>query len=323
MTRTTVLTFLGVVLAVGMSGCALIPGAEPELDPMDSPLSVYLNGQAGMSEEEMQEHFTEQQEQIEELVAACMTDEGFEYIPVDQSQNGGIIFSGDEWKPDDREWVEQYGYGAVNYPGRDTPVDPDQEFVDPNQDYVMSLSESEQAAYYETLYGPQPTEEELNSDGGYEYDPENAGCYGSAQVEVQGTDPYSAEEHKPVMEAINEFYTGVQNDPALAELNAAWSSCMADAGFSGFATQPDAQNSIYDEINEYYESQTEPVEDDPELAAIGEREIELAVPDLECREQTDYRQESLRIQFELEEKFVQEHKAELEALKAALEQAGR
>lgn len=304
-----------------MSGCSLLPGGDSELDPRDSPLSSYLNGQADMSEEEMQEHFTEQQQEIEELVAACMTDEGFEYVPVDQSQNGGISFSGDEWNPDDREWVEQYGYGAVNFPGRDTPVDPEQEFVDPNQDYVMSLSGSEQAAYYETLYGPQPTEEEMNEDGGYEYDPLNAGCYGSAQQEVQGADPYSAEENKPLMDALNEFYTDLQNHPALAELNADWSSCMADAGFSGFATQPDAQNSIYDDINAYYESQTEPVEDDPELAAIGERELDLALADLDCREETDYRQESLRIQFELEEQFVQEHKAELEALKTALEEA--
>ena len=321
MKRTTALAFVGLALAVGMSGCALIPGADSELDPLDSPLSSYLNGQAEMSEEEMQEHFAEQQAEIEELVAACMSDEGFEYIPVDQSQFGGMSFSADEWKTDDREWVEEYGYGAVNFPGRDTPVEPDQEFVDPNQDYVTSLSESEQAAYYKTLYGPQPTEEELNQEGGFEYDPLNAGCYGTAQLEVQGSDPYSAEEHQPVMDALNEFYMNVQNDPALAELNAAWSSCMADAGFSGFATQPDAQNSIYDDINAYYESQTEPVEDDPELAAIGERELELALADLECREQTDYHQESLRIQFELEEQFVQEHKAELEALKTALEEA--
>jgi hypothetical protein len=321
MTRTTALGALGVALVIGLAGCSLIPGGDDELDWEDSPLSTYLNAQAGMSEEEMNEHFTEQQQRVEELVAECMAEEGFEYVPVDQSQNGGVVFSDDEWDPESREWVEEYGYGAVNFPGRDDQPDPDEQWVDPNQEYVQSLSESEMLAYYETLHGPQPTEEELNDDGSYEYNWETAGCYGRAQHEVSGGDPYSSDEFKPIMEAINEFYMDLQSSPALSDLNAAWSSCMADAGFSGFATQVDAQNSVYDELNAHYENMTEYIEDDPALVEIQEREIELALADLACREETDYRQESLRVQFELEEQFVQEHQSELEALKAALQQA--
>ncbi len=323
MSPTPALGAFGIALVVGLAGCSLFPGAETELDWEDSPLSTYLNSQEGMSEEEMNEHFAAQQQEVEEFVAECMSEEGFEYIPVDQSQTGSIISSGDEWDPESREWVEEYGYGAINFPGRDDQPDPGTEFVDPNQEYVASLSESEMAVYYETLYGPQPTEEELNEDGSYEYDPENAGCYGRAQLEVAGGDPYSSEEFKPIVEAINEFYMGLATAPALSELNAAWSSCMAAAGYPGFATQSDAQNSIYDELNAYYEGMGEYIEDDPALDEIQEREIALALADLDCRESTDYRQESLRVQFELEEEFVQEHKAELEAFKAALqEQAG-
>jgi hypothetical protein len=140
---------------------------------------------------------------------------------------------------------------------------------------------------------------------------------------VGGGDPYSSEEFKPIVEAINDFYTDLATAPAMTDLNAAWSSCMAAAGYPGFATQSDAQNSIYDELNAYYEGQTEYIEDDPALDEIQEREIALALVDLDCRESTDYRQASLRVQFQLEEEFVQEHKAELEAFKAALqEQAG-
>ncbi|MGV3711608.1 hypothetical protein [Pseudolysinimonas sp.] len=323
MTRTHALGALALTVALGISGCSLLPGGDGgELTYEDSPLSAYLDGGMGdLSEEEMNQRFTEQQTRVEELVAACMSDEGFEYIPVDQTQSGGYSFSGDEWDPESRDWVEQYGYGAVDWPGRDIQPDPEDIPVDPNQDYVASLSESERNAYYEVLYGPQPTEEELGEDGSYEYDPDNAGCYGSAQQEVQGADPWSAEEFKPVTDAINTFYQDVQNAPALADLNRAWSACMTEAGFSGFATQPDAQNSIYDEINAFYEARPEGAEqDDPEFLAIGEKEIELALADLDCREQTDYRQQSLKLQFELEEKFIQDNQAELDALKAALEQ---
>lgn len=323
MSRTPLVAAPAVVLAtaLALSGCGLLPGGDAELTYEDSPLSAYFNSQGDMSEDEMQAHFVEQQTKVEELVAACMAEEGFEYIPVDQSQNGGIVFDGEEWDPESREWVEQYGYGAINYPGRDTQPDPGTEWVDPNQDYVESLSDSERNAYYEVLHGPQPTEEELNDDGSWEYDPENAGCYGSAQLDVQGTDPFSSDEHKPLMDALNEFYTDLQNAPALSDLNAAWSTCMTAAGYSGFTAQFDAQNSVYEELNQYWETMTgEFVEDDPELLAIGEREIELALADLDCREETDYRQESLRIQFDLERAFIEEHKAELEALKAALDQ---
>lgn len=324
MSRKLAVGALALTVTLGIAGCSLLPGGDGgELTWEDSPLNAYLtNGTGDMSEEELNEHFMEQQTQVEELVAVCMSDEGFEYIPVDQTQYySGSVSTGEEWDPESREWVEQYGYGAIDFPGRDDQPDPEDIPTDPNAEYVESLSESEMTAYYETLYGPGPDEEEIGEDGSYEYDWQEAGCYGAAQHEVQGDDPYSSEQHKPVMDAINAFYTDVQNDPALADLNRAWSSCMTEAGFPGFATQPEAQNSIYDEINAFYESRPDGAEmDDPEYLAIGEKEIELALADLDCREETDYRQASLKIQFELEEKFIQDHQAELDALKAALEQ---
>jgi hypothetical protein len=96
---------------------------------------------------------------------------------------------------------------------------------------------------------------------------------------------------------------------------------MADGGHSGFAKQADAQTSISDKLNEYYNGQTEYVEDDPKLDALGEEEIALAVADLDCREKTNYRDEYEKVQFALEEQFIADNKADLDALKAAAEQA--
>ncbi len=56
------------------------------------------------------------------------------------------------------------------------------------------------------------------------------------------------------------------------------------------------------------------------MAALGEEEVELALADLGCREETDYRQKAQDIQFELEEQFIADHESELEALRAAAEQ---
>lgn len=306
------------VLAAALTACAGPSGGEAP-DPADSPLNKYMSAVWGgdLSEKEQQERFEKENQQREELIAECMAEEGFEYIPV--VQNGGISFSGGEWDPEDREWVAQYGYGMVNFPGRDDPG-PTEEWIDPNQDYVMSLSESEQQAYYETLSGPPIPEDQLNEDGSYEWDWETAGCHGYAQHEMEQENPATSDEFKPLMEAMEEFWTETQESNAFDEINAAWSSCMADAGHAGYDAQGDAQMEFNEELNEYYENQTEWVEDDPELAELGEKEIELALADLDCREETDYRAEYSKIQFALEEEFIADHQAELDALKAAAEQ---
>lgn len=323
MSRLRSVIWMPLVAVLALAGCTGT-SSEPAADGSDSPLSAYLASVWGsdLSPEEQEERFAAQQKEVEELVAQCMSDEGFEYLPNVQSATF-MSSDGTEWKPDDREWVSQYGYGAVNYPGRDDQLAPEDYPEDPNQAYVSSLSESEQTAYYEALYGPGPDESEISEDGSYEYDWTAAGCQGAAQHQVQGESPFEQEEFAPILEAMNQLYTDLPSSPALADLDAQWASCMADAGHSGFVTQADAQNSIYDAINAYYEQQTEVIaDDDPAYRAIGEKEIPLALADLDCREQTDYRAAYAKVQYEAEEQFISDHKAELDALKAAAEQAG-
>ena len=321
MNRSLVVLAVAGAAALALAGCTGSPEAETP-QPQDSPLSKIMSAAYGFTgdEDAMQEKFQAQQKEAEEFVAQCMSEEGFEYIP--NAQSYSYYSGGDEWNPESREWVAQYGYGALNFPGRDEQPDMEDMPEDPNQEYVMSLSMSEQEAYYAALYGPGPDESEMNEDGSYEWRWEDGGCYGWAQHEVTGEQLWESEEHKPLFDAINKFYETAQTAPGLDELNAAWSSCMADAGYPGFAAQPDAAQSIYDELNEYYESQTEWIENDPELAALGESEIEIALADLDCREEHDYRAKAMTVQWELEEQFIAEHKAELDALVAAAEVNG-
>ncbi|MQA33131.1 hypothetical protein [Modestobacter roseus] len=316
------------VLAVVLAGCSGGSEDDPAAAEQESPLAEYMNAVYGgdLSPEEQEQQFTEQQAEREELVAQCMQEQGFEYTPDTQSSS---FSSGDgtEWEPDDREWVSQYGYGAVNSPFSEEPVQPEEEYVDPNGDYVMSLSESEQAAFYEALYGPQPTEEEIGEDGSYEYDWQTAGCQGAAQHEVEGEDVSQSDEFKPLFDAMNEFYEGMSSWPGMTELEAEWAACMDAAGHGGFATQYEAQDSIYEDLNAIYEEMV-PTEDgevsgEPDEAArdaLAEREVELALADLDCREETDYRDRAAEVNREAEQQFVDDHESELEAMKAAAEQ---
>jgi hypothetical protein len=315
-----------VLLLSGCSGSDGDAGGTTDAAEQTSPLSEYLDAVYGgdLSPEEQERQFAEEQARVEELVARCMQDQGFEYTP--QTASDTFVSSSDvEYEPDDRDWVAQYGYGAVNSPFNEEPV-PEEEYVDPNADYVASLSESEQQAFYEALSGPVPDEDELAEGGSYEYDWTTAGCQGAAQHEVSGEDLSQSEEFKPLFEAIDELYTGMTSWPGMTELDGEWATCMEAAGHGGHATQADAQNSVYEELNGIYEDVATSEEGTPTgepdqaaLDALAEREVELALADLDCREEVDYRDRSTEITREVEEQFIDDHRAELDALVAAAE----
>ncbi|WP_314425459.1 hypothetical protein [uncultured Microbacterium sp.] len=323
-------------LVFTLAGCS--GAGDDEVTYEDSPLNEYLSAAYGgdLSPEEQQKQFEERQLKTEELMAECMAEEGFEYTP--NTQNGGLVFSDDdvEWEPEKKDWVEKYGYGIVNNPYNEMGQEEQsgEEYVDPNAEYVESLSESEQTAYYEVAYGVPPEEDELAEDGSYEYNWEDAGCQGWAQHELEGEDPWQSDEFADLREKMTEVFTDAQESPELTDLNAEWAACMDDAGEPGFASPMEAQQSISDEQNALFDAAygdgttevdvespdfVDPSES-PEMAEIGEREIELALADLECRTSLSYMKKSLEIQFAIEEKFIAENKADLEAFKAAAEQ---
>jgi hypothetical protein len=300
-----------------MAGCAPGQDGGAKLDPLKSPLSEYYAAIYGSGEPE---DYAKQQAKVEELVAVCMADEGFEYVPVDQSQYN---FSSEEEGVDrnTKEWVAENGYGMTTQTETAPPVDPDQpEFVDPNQPYVESLSPTEQTAYFETLYGVSPTEEEVASED-FEYTWENGGCQGAASHEVQ-PQAYDDEKYKPLLDKMNTIYESLQKDPAVAELDSKWSSCMADAGYSSYSKKQDAMDAVVEESNKLYSSETgEPPADD-ELKRVQKLEIETALADFTCAEKLDYQDKMLALQFKLEEQFIADNKSELDALVAEYEQAG-
>ena len=159
------------------------------------------------------------------------------------------------------------------------------------------------------------------NEGEQEWDWATAGCTGKAKHEMTRDDPLQSDEHKGLLEAVNAFYEEQTTWPELAELNSAWSTCMADQGHPGFAAQTDAAQSLYDEYAELQESAGAAGEvDEAALDALGKKEVELALADFDCREKIDYQPKHEKITFEKEQQFVDDHKAELDAMKADAEQ---
>lgn len=345
-TRTALLPTLALASVVALAGCTQNGGTQT-LSYEDSPLSAYLSAAWGsgsdMSIEEQQKQLDEQTREIEELTATCMKEAGFEYTP--DVNNGGTI-TGDDglWQPDSREWVAQYGFGVFNNPYADQQIGDGEEYVNPNQDYVSSLSESEQSAFYSTLSGESPTEEQAN-DPDFDWSALDRGCQGEANDQVSNSSRQQElyAEYEPLLQRVNDLYSTMQSSAEMKDLDGAWATCMSDAGQSGYTRQSEPSEKLYEAQNAFYEEQntasenfdfenatsaeieafyaeTDPTST-PEWKQQAEDEIEIALADFDCRTKTDYANKSLRLQFDAEEKFIADNKSELDAFKAAAEQA--
>jgi hypothetical protein len=186
---------------------------------------------------------------IEEAVSTCMREEGFEYQPVDYEAQNQITESDEDiaLSSDPEAYGKKYGYGVVrNYELYELPYIGEegeggfgggQEFEDPNQEYVTSLSPDEQEAYYAELYG-EPTEDQaLEEDSSFDdgevteasifVSPplEEQGCFGKARLDIVGVNPA---EDPDVQAALNEYFENSQDDPRIDQANAEWLDCMAE-----------------------------------------------------------------------------------------------
>lgn len=236
----------GVCAVLGLSACA---GGE-EQEAASQPGLEEAFGLPVFDEEGSNEEFEDEQRRVEEFIAECMAGKGFEYEPY-VPDFGDVEFR----EEDQLEYARRNGFGvtlAYGNPEYDGYEDGASEDEDPNSDYVSGLSESEMTAYYEALDG---TPEEMAEYETTETDPETgetytvvegagAGCRGDAQREVTGDRDAAYTAMGPLWEEIAER---VEADPRTAELEAEWSSCMADAGFD-FAKPDDVYTYAYEEL---------------------------------------------------------------------------
>lgn len=335
-TRTIWMPAAAAALALGLTACGSGDGGGPgggDLTWEDSPLAEFFTtGEEAEFDQEAEEaRYAQESARLEQLVAECMAEQGFEYTPNDSSGSISFGTSMDE-DYDPVENARQNGYGFFTW--EDQVEDPQEEYVDPNQDYVESMSESERDAFYEALNGPM-VEYDENAEMETEWNWEEAGCYGSAQHQVYDVESehagttavYSDPRWEELMTAMSATYEQAQSDPRMTAINQEWATCMADAGHADFATPQEAMESIMNLQNSFWEDHQDDPEytgpTDEETAAAKEQELALATADYTCQEETDLATKQMRVQFEIEQEFVDENRAELEAFSEALAGAER
>jgi len=264
-----------------------------------------------ITEEESLRQLQDAENQREEFMAKCMAEKGFAYIP-----NPEILtpLPPSEFHFDNRDWVSQYGYGLANSPSS-TNADPIPVPVDtnPNTPIVDSLSATELEAYHLALNGDE-------------------GCRSLAWQHVFSTGLSGlrqSDEFAPLFAALSEMQTRVLRIE-ISDAERDWATCMADAGYPGFERWFDPAQAISEAWTEWHMSldwenwdgRSPMATNDPELAALQEREIEMALADFDCRVVVNFDARQAARQLEAETQFYHDHQAELKALQSAAEQLG-
>ncbi len=114
--------------------------------------------------------------------------------------------------------------------------------------------------------------------------------------------------------------------PEMTALTEKWTACMAKGGHP-YASPSDMITKLYDEYATFSVPDPErpayTVTDTsvPGYDAFVDKEMETAAIDYDCRNALDYEDEALRIGFAYEEKFIDDHRAELEKYRTALQLA--
>ncbi|GEN81070.1 hypothetical protein [Actinotalea fermentans] len=298
---------VGVALLALVTGCG---GQEPEPPPTavePGPAEVYLEAGTGYSSDDAPELTM----QMEELVAACMSEQGFDYVPYVE----GYVMIDEaaiDPPPGSRAFAEQFGYGFAAAPEGMRSESPGRS---PNDAIMAAMSPEALDSYVRALWGDDAGE------GASDGDAELGGCFRAARNEVFGdreTDHVRAGLEDEIARIDAEV---APTDPAVMAAAAEWSECMADAGHPGYASPPDAEQAAWAAWLAFNDG----IAADPTLGEVGPdggiagegdlatREASLATADWDCRADTDYDAAWGAARDRLQQEYVDAHRAELDA----------
>jgi hypothetical protein len=300
----------------------------PTTTVAESPLAEYVAGGSARPITDFDPVAAERETRAhEEAIARCMADEGFDYRPFvrqfqwyTEGSAVAIVTAGAGTLPNlpPDQFATQYGYGLST---RDPNQVEDSE-VDPNAAIVDAMPIAQRVAYYHALLG---ADQSLDDEGrpNAEMPGDPASCWEQAATEVWGdqsgapaTDPVLAA-FAPLLDQIAAIEDQIAADPRMVAAHDAWSACMADAGFPGYTDLNGPQSTVAARARDVMGTAMDPASADPdELAELQRFEIAIATADNSCRE--EFGEAYTQVRNELETRFVEQHRTELEQYRDAV-----
>lgn len=238
----------------------------------------------GMTKEELVEKI----EAVEALIADCMSEAGFEYIPVDYLTVRKAMTSDKSVAGlTDEEYRDTFGYGistrldvaeaVPQLTGADTVFQIG--LGEQNVEIFLNLSEADQDAYNHTLFG-----ENVQATFAYSLEDEDfsetGGCTRAAIEQVFSPEKLSASYYNPG-DAL------IEQDPRVIDAIANWAECMREEGFdynNPEEVEPDIEDRL-DAILNGAEPDELSAEAQSNLTELQGEERAIAVRDLECEEE--------------------------------------
>jgi hypothetical protein len=242
---------------------------------------------------------------IEDFIATCMAELGFNYIP--DVDNPPRVVPNEAPPRLSLEFAKQYGLGI--WSSQSGGLNITRDLNQANDAQLNAMSSAEREAWDRALLG--------NFWDWNEGDERIPGCWDLANSAVNGLDN---EEFASLNEEINLFLARAPSDET-RQLDREWFNCMALQGESDFESPADMWFTVFNEMLSSQQARNELVRNwdwnqnplgPPEESGL-EREIELAVLSYNCRTEIDYNSRAREIDLKEQADFVALHQNELEA----------
>jgi len=342
---------VGALLVVGACGSAADIAGESTLVPaldlptvsdepqgsLDEFTRRIWGSAANETQNDMQARIEWEHRFREELITACMAEHGFTYLPDLSNPPQAVFPEGPSFRT--REFAQINGFGLSNQMMMAGNIRTQHFGNRKNDEALFAMSQAERAEWQRALHG---NVVEIDF---YGLEAErDIGCSGSAWERLSSAD---VEEFAAIRAEVERFNQSIFHGsfPALVDLNHEWANCMASLGYPGqqspaimlqnmmdewraisdnnniiaswdWETYPDGPLGFY--VAEDGEWRVEAPADGAE-ADFAEREILLAVAEIDCREQIDFETRRTDIEHRLQSEFVDQHRNELEAWAAYAE----
>ena len=219
---------------------------------------------------------------VEAIVATCMKQQGFDYVPLDPTalvvgQQGQTVVAG----LSEDEFRTQYGYGISTLYDAKPSAGVGAPTANPNIKIRASLGTADQAAYDKVLNGG-------NSDGTFASAVSQGdfgmlgGCNKTAAIKVFG----GADVLTTLTSALDELDKRVAADPAVVKATKLYQDCLAAAGFK-YANADEIDKVLHEKLTAIVGSKPGNTNyDKAALAALQQEEIRLAGVEDACDQKT-------------------------------------
>ena len=255
------------VAACGGDSSGEASGGETQSGDKELPGTFPL----GLTDKE----YTANIEETQALIAKCMADAGFEYIPA-SIQDVALAEHADRVQPGytREEYKKRWGYGVST---RFDNLAKEIELGPRNLRYIESLPVTHRAAYERALYGDDPNitfafalgDEDFSSTGG---------CTRKAVEQV-----FTPEQIRG--DYVNPKDILIEKDARVAKANADWVACMEGYGYIGYLDQDEIISEFEERFAALTSDEEAPTLTGPKLAKLQElqrEEIEIALADMRC-----------------------------------------